>query len=68
MLCSRRVAEGDMRRHITRLHKEDYFKHNMAIVDLFKSIAAEHGKTPAQTTLAWVASLGPKVVPIPGSS
>ena len=61
-------SEGDIRRIITRFSKEDYLKHNMAIVDLFRSIAAKKGLTPAQASLAWVASLGPKVVPIPGSS
>ena len=61
-------TEGDMRRRFTRFAKEDYFKHNMAIVDVLKSIAEKKGASAAQVALAWVASLSPKVVPIPGSS
>ena len=57
-----------MRRRFTRFNKEEYFKHNMAIVDTLKTLAEKKGVTPAQLTLAWVASLSPKVIPIPGSS
>ena len=57
-----------MRRRMTRFSKEEYFKHNMAMVDGLKAIAEKKGITPAALCLAWVASLGPKVIPIPGSS
>ena len=57
-----------MRRRMTRFNKEEYFKHNMAMVDGLKVIAEKKGITPAALCLAWVASLGPKVIPIPGSS
>ena len=57
-----------MRRRFSRFNKEESFKHNMAIVDLIKSIAEKKGVTNAELSLAWVASIGPKVVPIPGSS
>ena len=57
-----------MRRRYLRFSKEDYFKANMAIVDALKATAEKKGVTTAQLTLAWVASLGPKVIPIPGSS
>ena len=57
-----------MRRRFTRFNKEEYWKHNMALVDALKAIAVKKGVTPAQLSLAWVASLGPKVIPIPGSS
>ena len=62
------LPEGDMRRRFSRFNKEESFKHNMAIVDLIKSIAEKKGVTNAELSLAWVASIGPKVVPIPGSS
>lgn len=62
------VSEGDMRRRFSRFNKEEFFKHNMNIVDAFRDIAEKKGVTPAQLSLAWVASLGPKVIPIPGSS
>lgn len=57
-----------MRRRMSRFNKEEYFKHNMALVDALKAVAAKKGITPAALSLAWVASLGPKVIPIPGSS
>lgn len=57
-----------MRRRFSRFNKEEYFKHNMALVEGLKSIAEKKGITAAQLSLAWVASLGPKVIPIPGSS
>lgn len=56
-----------MRRRFSRF-KEEYFKHNLALVDALKAIATKKGVTPATLSLAWVASLGPKVIPIPGSS
>lgn len=48
--------------------KEDNFKANMAIVDGLKAIADKKGVTPAQLCIAWVASLGPTMIPLPGSS
>ncbi|KAJ3538653.1 hypothetical protein NM688_g6487 [Phlebia brevispora] len=64
----RGLPEGDMRRRFSRFAQEEYFKHNMALVDSLKAIAEKKGVTPAALCLAWVASLGPKVIPIPGSS
>lgn len=43
-------------------------KHNFALVEGIKAIASKKGITPAQLCLAWVASLGPTVIPLPGSS
>ena len=62
------LPEGDMRRRFSRFNKEESFKHNMAIVDLIKSIAEKKGVTPGQLAIAWVISRGPHIVPIPGSS
>jgi len=61
------LPEGDMRRYMARFEPEN-FKHNLAIVDALQAIAAKKNATAAQLCLAWVASLGPHVVPIPGSS
>ncbi|KAI0328559.1 aldo/keto reductase [Cubamyces sp. BRFM 1775] len=61
------LPEGDMRRHFSRFQEEN-FKHNMAIVDSVKAIAAKKNVTPAQLSIAWVASRGPHVIPLPGSS
>ncbi|KAG8728827.1 hypothetical protein FRC10_004545, partial [Ceratobasidium sp. 414] len=43
-------------------------KKNTNIVAALTEIATKKGVTPAQLCLAWVSSLGPHVVPIPGSS
>ncbi|KAL6300909.1 aldo/keto reductase [Sparassis latifolia] len=61
------LAEGDVRRNLTRL-KEENLAHNLTLVDALKAIAEKKGVTPAQLSLAWVCSLGPHIVPIPGSS
>ncbi|KAI0079967.1 aldo/keto reductase [Panus rudis PR-1116 ss-1] len=61
------LPEGDMRRRFTRF-KEEYFKANYAIVDALKGIAEKKKVTPAQLCIAWVGSLGKKVIPLPGSS
>ncbi|KAI0831436.1 aldo/keto reductase [Trametes gibbosa] len=60
------LAPGDMRQKFTRF-QEDNFKHNMAIVDAIKAIAEKKGVTPAQLSIAWVASLGAHLLPLPGS-
>ncbi|KAL4250393.1 NADP-dependent oxidoreductase domain superfamily protein [Abortiporus biennis] len=61
------IPEGDHRRHFTRFKPEN-FKHNLEIVDEFIKVAKSKGVTPAQLCIAWVASLGDKVIPMPGSS
>lgn len=43
-------------------------KKNQKSVDALTEIAKKKNITPAQLCLAWVSSLGPHVVPIPGSS
>ncbi|KAH0830112.1 NADP-dependent oxidoreductase domain-containing protein [Lanmaoa asiatica] len=43
-------------------------KHNFAIVDALTEIAKRKNVTPAQLCIAWVGSLGPHVIPLPGSS
>jgi aryl-alcohol dehydrogenase-like predicted oxidoreductase len=42
--------------------------HNAKIVDILSAIATKKGVTTAQLCLAWVSSLGPRVMPLPGSS
>ncbi|OJT14576.1 Pyridoxal reductase [Trametes pubescens] len=61
------LPAADMRRHFSRFQEEN-FKHNMAIVDGIKTIAERKNITPAQLSIAWVAALGPHVIPLPGSS
>ncbi|KAG1756512.1 NADP-dependent oxidoreductase domain-containing protein [Suillus paluster] len=61
------IPEGDVRRTLPRF-QEDNFKHNFAIVDALTAIAKRKNVTSAQLSIAWVASLGKHVIPLPGSS
>ncbi|KAI0300082.1 aldo/keto reductase [Multifurca ochricompacta] len=61
------LEPDSMLRQFSRFQK-DNFNHNLALVSALEVIAAKKGITTAQLCIAWVASLGPKVVPIPGSS
>ena len=61
-------TEGDIRRRLSRFRDPEYFKYNLTLVDSLKAIAEKKGTTPARLCIAFVASLGPKVVPMPGSS
>ncbi|TFK29154.1 aldo/keto reductase [Coprinopsis marcescibilis] len=61
------LPEGDIRGHLTRF-KEEYIKHNLAIVHELTAVAGKIGVTPAQLSIAWVKCLGPHVIPLPGSS
>jgi pyridoxine 4-dehydrogenase len=61
------IPEGDFRRSLPRF-QEDNFKHNFAIVDALTAIAGSKNVTSAQLSIAWVASLGKHVIPLPGSS
>jgi pyridoxine 4-dehydrogenase len=44
------------------------WNHNVKIVDIISDFAAKKGVSPAQLSIAWVSSLGPHVMPLPGSS
>ncbi|KAH9994619.1 aldo/keto reductase [Russula vinacea] len=61
------LEPDSMLRQFSRFQR-DNFKHNLGLVSALEAIAAKKGITTAQLCIAWVASLGPKVVPIPGSS
>ncbi|MCE9620847.1 MAG: aldo/keto reductase [Actinomycetia bacterium] len=41
---------------------------NQRLVDLLRTIAAEHNATPAQIALAWLLARKPWIVPIPGTT
>ncbi|KAI0818942.1 aldo/keto reductase [Irpex lacteus] len=61
--------EGDIRHNFPRFKNPEFFAHNMKLVDKLKAVAEKKGITPGQLTLAWVASLHPRlVIPLPGSS
>ncbi|KAH9934624.1 aldo/keto reductase [Fomitopsis serialis] len=61
------LPENDIRRRFTRFG-EEHIKHNLALVEELKAIAARKGCTPGQLSIAWVGALGAHVIPIPGSS
>lgn len=60
------LAEHDLRRGMPRF-QGDNWPANLALVDRFCAVAAEHDVTPAQLSLAWVLSRGEHVVAIPGT-
>ena len=63
------IPKDDMRSHYTRFKDPEVFAHNLQLVDKLKAIADKKGVTPAQLTIAWVASLHPRLVlPLAGSS
>lgn len=47
---------------------KQFIKENYAIAEEMKAIAEKKGVTPAQLCIAWVGHLGPRVIPMPGSS
>lgn len=61
------IPEGSFQRHSPRFQGENFY-HNLKLVDVLDEIAAKKGITTAQLAIAWVASRGPNVIPIPGSS
>ncbi|KIK56338.1 hypothetical protein GYMLUDRAFT_204781 [Collybiopsis luxurians FD-317 M1] len=61
------IPEGDRRARLDKF-KEQNWKNNMAIVEGLQAIAGKKGITTAQLCIAWVASLGPTMIPLPGSS
>ncbi|KZO95690.1 aldo/keto reductase [Calocera viscosa TUFC12733] len=61
------LDDGDFRKHHERFQDEN-LKQNLKLADALKAFAEKKGLTPAQLCIAWVASLGPKVIPLPGSS
>ncbi|KAJ7455942.1 aldo/keto reductase [Mycena galericulata] len=61
------MEEGDIRFRYSRF-KDENLKHNLPIVDKLDAIAKAKAITVAQLCIAWVAALGPNVIPVPGSS
>ncbi|KAG9044570.1 hypothetical protein FS837_007916 [Tulasnella sp. UAMH 9824] len=58
---------GDLRLRFARF-QDEALAHNQKVVDALSAIAQKKGVTSAQLSLAWVSSLGPHIIPIPGSS
>ncbi|MFC5824055.1 aldo/keto reductase [Nonomuraea insulae] len=66
--ASTRFEQGDdLRAQIPRFGTEA-LRHNTAMVDLVRSLAADKGLTPGQVALAWLLARKPWIVPIPGTT
>ncbi|KAG8947853.1 hypothetical protein FRC04_010211 [Tulasnella sp. 424] len=61
------LPSGDIRPLHARF-QDEALAHNQQVVDALTAVADKKGLTTAQLSLAWVSSLGPHIVPIPGSS
>ncbi|KAF7344504.1 Aldo keto reductase [Mycena sanguinolenta] len=61
------LPAGDYRTRFARF-KDNTLAHNMSLVSALPELAAKKRVTPAQLAIAWVAALGPHVIPLPGSS
>lgn len=61
------LPEGDMRRRLARF-QPSHFEQNLQLVSAATELAKKKGVTPSQLAISWVASLGERVVPIPGTS
>ncbi len=57
---------GDFRAHLPRF-AGDNLAHNGAILDRFRTYAADRGQTPAQLALAWVRARVPGYLPVIGA-
>ncbi|CDO74155.1 hypothetical protein BN946_scf185043.g206 [Trametes cinnabarina] len=72
LLCGAVTKREDLDPHDVRnllsRFREGNLQNNLAIAGAIRSIAANRGYTPAQLCIAWVASLGEKVLPLPGST
>jgi aryl-alcohol dehydrogenase-like predicted oxidoreductase len=61
------LVEKDLRRSMPRFQGEAWVN-NLTLIERFEALAAKHGVTPAQLSLAWVLSRGEHVVAIPGTA
>lgn len=60
------LEANDFRRTLPRFEDHN-LDANLKLVEVIRSIANDHGSTPAQIALSWVQQQGDDVVPIPGT-
>jgi aryl-alcohol dehydrogenase-like predicted oxidoreductase len=60
------IADGDFRKTNPRF-VEGNLEQNLAIVEVVRAVADEHGATPAQVALAWLLAQGGDIAVIPGT-
>jgi aryl-alcohol dehydrogenase-like predicted oxidoreductase len=61
------LPSKDIRRQMPRFATENY-ANNLGLLDVYATIAAEVGCTPAQLAIAWLLHRGGHVIPIPGTT
>jgi hypothetical protein len=61
------LAAGDIRRPMPRFAPDTY-PANLALLDGFSAVAAEHGCTMGQLALGWLLAKGEDILPIPGTA
>ncbi|MFC3581215.1 aldo/keto reductase [Sphingomonas hylomeconis] len=59
-------AAHDIRAQMPRF-TEPNLTHNLQAVDAYDALAARHGMTPAQLSIAWTLARGEHIIPIPGT-
>ncbi|MEN2786706.1 aldo/keto reductase [Sphingomonas qilianensis] len=59
-------AQHDIRAQMPRF-TEPNLAHNLRAVDAYDALAAAHGMTPAQLSIAWTLARGEHIIPIPGT-
>jgi aryl-alcohol dehydrogenase-like predicted oxidoreductase len=57
---------SDFRRNLPRFSDENMTK-NRKLVQVVNTVAERHSATPAQIALAWILTIAPDAVPIPGT-
>lgn len=63
---SRKLAANDFRSHSPRF-SGDNLTHNLSLIEVLRSVAADKEATPAQVAIAWVLAQGSDIVPLVGA-
>jgi len=63
---SRQLAANDFRNHSPRF-SGDNLAHNLSLIEVLRSVAADKQATPAQVAIAWVLAQGSDIVPLVGA-
>jgi aryl-alcohol dehydrogenase-like predicted oxidoreductase len=61
------LPDSDLRQKMPRFSGENW-ERNLQLIDRFNALAAHHGVTPAQLSLAWLLARAPFISVIPGTS
>lgn len=61
------LSDGDIRKTMPRFMEPD-FSANLKLLDQYREIVSEVGRTPAQLALTWLLHKDDRLVPIPGTA